>query len=162
MKLGTHVPGIQTEGVFFVDEDLHEIARQVTEYDADARLVANKFTEPHELGVVRFVRDEKWAPGGAWVLAFWCNDQDTGTPLAGEPDQRVLALMRKFDTHRRGNIARDRHNVRTVLAMREYRRLSALRDRVGDVAQRSRHQWQQARGIKHKIFVPASVNDAAA
>ena len=161
MKLGTDVPGIFTEGVFFVLEDQHEIAKRVAEYDPDAALVVNKL-DGHKLGIARFVRDQKWAPGGAWVVAFWCNDQETGAPLAGEPDARVLELMRKFDTHRRADPRRDRHRIRTVLAMREARRLMELRDRAGETAQRSVHRWQQARGIKHKIFVPASVNDRVA
>lgn len=158
MKLGTHVPGIFTEGVFFVDEDMHDIAQQVEAYDADARLVVNRL-EDHKLGIARFVRDQKWAPGGAWVVAFWCNDQETGLPLAGEPDGRVMELVRKFDTHRRQNPRRDRHNVRTVLAMREARRLMELRDRARETAAKTVHGWKAARGIKHKIFVPARVAD---
>jgi hypothetical protein len=161
MKLGTDVPGINTEGVFFVLEDQHEIAKRVTEYDADAALVVNKLDE-HKLGIARFVRDQKWAPCGAWVIAFWCNDQETGKPLSHEPDARVLQLMMKFDTHRRADPRRDRHRVRTVLAMREARRLMELRDRAGAMAEQTVHRWQQARGLKHKIFVPATVNDRAA
>jgi len=154
MKLGTDVPGIFTEGVYFVEDDLYGIAKQVEEYDADARLVANVFDE-HKLGIARFVRDQKWAPGGAWVVAFWCNDQTTGAPLAGEPDARVMELVRKFDTHRRADPRRDRHNIRTVLAMREARRLMELRDRAGAVAEKTVHGWRQAQGIKTRIYVPA-------
>ena len=153
MQLGNSVPGLEDEGVFFVENDMYEIARRVKDYDSDAALVCHK---PYDmrLGVARFVRDEKWAPGGAWVIAFWCNDQETGDPICDVPDARVIGLMEKFDSRTRQNQENSAKWARRVIMMREYRRLRELRDRAGQTAEESVHGWRQARGVKTKIFVP--------
>jgi len=157
MKLGHSVPGIMTEGVFFVVDDQYNIHQRVKDYDPDSALVCN-VEDQHSLGIARFVRDEQWAPGGAWVIAFWCNDQVTGDRICGEADARILELQKDFDTRSRGHAEKTAHRIRMALMMREYRQAAKRRELAGDLAEKTVNRWQKARGLKHKIFVPAGVN----
>lgn len=158
MKLGHPVPGISTEGVFFVVDDQHDVHRRVKEYDADSALVADA-GDQMRLGIARFVKDQKWAPGGAWVIAFWAEDDQTGEVICGEADDRILKLQRKYDTHARANSRNDAHRVRMALMMREYRAAAERNEKAREIAVKTVHGWKQKRGIKHKIYVPAGHAD---
>lgn len=163
MKLGREVPGILTAGVLFVEDDVTGIAKRVKEYDRNAALVHR--VEDRQLGIAVHVTDAEWAPGGAWVIAFWANDPLTGDPLTGEPDARVLRLQQEFDMRARGNHERHATKLRMALKMRRLRELHEIKERTGPLAERSVHQWKRKRGIKDKasfvrsrsgLFVPGA------
>lgn len=82
----------------FVDADLYGITDRVREYDADARLVRDD--ENGGLGLARRVDGPLKAYGYEWVLARRLEDPSTGNDLMGEPDGRVIQVMRYSDVRR--------------------------------------------------------------
>jgi hypothetical protein len=151
VKLGGEVPGIHTDAWLFVADDTHGIARQVREYDSDARLVAH--AETQELAIARWVQ-ESFCPGGAWVIVCKCFDPDTEQPLTGEPDSRVMTLLRRADTWRRRYPERYARAARRVLEGRERLRRAELAERNRELAERAVHRYRKNEGIKTKASVP--------
>lgn len=116
----------------FVDADLHSITDRVKEYDADAALVRDD--ETGELGLVRRVDGPLKAFGIQWLLARRLEDPATGKPLTGEPDGRVLQVMRYSDMRRVRSV-----NHWSRLEQEAHRRLLAkekeqLRDKSRELA----------------------------
>lgn len=85
-----------SSGWRFVEKDLYEVARRVTEYDRDARLVRQDGTG--QLGLARWVKSNVLLGGGYWALARELHDLDTDAPLNGEPDARILRCQRSYDS----------------------------------------------------------------
>ena len=98
MLVGSPLPGTLFGDWRFVDGDLYGVAGRVREYDKDARLITN---DERKLALARWVPIYGRLAGGAWALARWCKDPETGEQLVGEPDARVLRDMRAADSHRR-------------------------------------------------------------
>lgn len=94
MIVGAPLPGAW-ESYRFIDADQHDITRRVRELDEDARLAVN--TENDELAIVRRVPELEQLTGSPWTVACYL-------PLKGEPDGRVLRIMRERDNRRLPNI----------------------------------------------------------
>lgn len=88
MLIGRRLPGDAWDHYSFVEADMFDIGRRVTEYDRDARLVVNP--ETLELAVARWVPEYERITGGGWVVALML-------PYRGEPDARVVEAMRESD-----------------------------------------------------------------
>ena len=99
MVTGEKVEGLLTEGLSFVTDDQHRIAKRVQEFDSRARLAVD--TQTGELCIVQWVAREKLGPdpltaakvpvqerSGTWLVGI-------RTGLRGEPDKRILDEMGK-------------------------------------------------------------------
>ena len=151
MRLGTEVPGILTDKWLFVADDAHNIAQRVRDYDSESRLVAH--AETHELAIARWVQ-ASFCPGGAYIIAFKCFDPDTEEPIIGEPDARVLELLKRADTWRRRNPHRFYRATQKIIERREAHNRSLMHDRAAEIARRSVHKSKARHGIKDKAAMP--------
>lgn len=151
MQTSHSVPGEFNRDLRFVTGDMYGIADRVKEYDADARLAQD--AEDGHLCIVRFARNLGEGLRDGWVLAFMCNDPETGTPLTS-PDARVVNLMQVFDSWSRKKPGDLERKARIQIKKQQARELIARRDAIGDTAQRTVHGWKARRGVKSKIFVP--------
>lgn len=152
MRLGDEVPGILTDKWLFVAGDTHKITERVKQYDSACRLVCHVATQ--QLGVARWVQ-ESFAPGGAWMIAFRARDPETGDPITGEPDERVIWQMGRFDTWRQKNPGRMHRAAAEVLRRRQEQLSAAESEKNAEIAEEFVRGWKQRTGIKDKIVVPA-------
>lgn len=161
MRVGSSVPGILNENWCFVAEDQHDICRRVRELDADARLAVNTLTR--QLGIVRHVTLDvdpdiiQADPHNTWIIAFRAKDPETDAPLDGEPDARVLELMRLYDTWTKRNPERAKQSAEAVVRHREQQVEKLIRERARDAAERYVSDGRRAYGIKKNIYVPADL-----
>ncbi|NBV24120.1 MAG: hypothetical protein EBS05_19650 [Proteobacteria bacterium] len=152
MRMGDSVPGILTDEWKFVAEDAHRVAERVREYDRDCRLAVHVPT--HQLGVARWTV-ASFAEGGAWMIAFRCRDPETGEPMIGEPDERVLWLMDRFDMWKQANPGRLAKAAAEIQRRRAEHLEEADRERNAEMAEKFVRGWKLKEGIKDKIYVPA-------
>lgn len=142
----------------FVEGDLHDTARRVSEYDPDARLVRN---DNGLLALARWVKTTPFTIGGRWVMAAELRDPETGEPLTGEPDPRVLTCQRAFDGW---------HHTRTRQSAYEYRKRvqdkrwrdeanehKQIEDGEGENAERFVHALRKDVSSKPRAFVPRAI-----
>ena len=122
MKLGSVVNDLLYPDWKFVEGDLHDISRRVTEYDAEAKLARDSVSG--QLGLARKVSDPD--PDGSshcWLIAKRLVNDETGEPLTGEPDKRVLDKQREADAWRIGNLDAWRRTTETMWQMNERARV---------------------------------------
>lgn len=151
MRLGDEVPGILTDKWMFVADDTHKITERVKQYDSACRLVCH--VETKQLGIARWVQAE-FAQGGAWMIAFRARDPETGDPIIGEPDERVVWQMGRFDTWRRRNPERMDRAVAETIRRRQEQLSEAEQEKNAEMAEKFVRGWKQRTGIKDKIIVP--------
>ena len=119
MVLGEPVPGYLTSGWRFVTADAHNITQTLRDQFPSTRLACSPthYEGDQRIGVLEFFRLEHMnkrdvadledlnespvkVDGGVWLVALLPRDPVTGEPLRGEPDDRVLKAVRKYDTRR--------------------------------------------------------------
>lgn len=152
MRLGEDIPGILTDHWKFVAEDPGNYVQKVKDYDRDARLAIHVGTR--QLGVARYVKAD-FAPEGAWMIAFRARDPESGDPIVGDPDDRILELMRKFDTWARNNPGRLAKAAEETLRRREEYISDELKAKNYENALKFIYDYQKKAGIKNRIYVPA-------
>jgi hypothetical protein len=157
LRLGEDVPGILTDHWKFVAEDPGDYVSKVKRYDSEARLVIHVGTG--QLGVARYVK-ASFAPEGAWMIAFRVRDPETGEPLTGDPDERVLTLMRKFDTWARSNPGRLAKAAKETLRRREDFLSDEVKARNNENALKFIHDYKKESGQRGRVFVPAGAGGA--
>lgn len=135
----------------FVADDTHKITERVRQYDSSCRLVCH--WETKQLGVARWVEAE-FAKGGAWMIAFRARDPETGDPIVGEPDERVIWQMGRFDTWRRHNPKRMAQAAAEVIRRRQEQLSDAEQEKNAELAEKFVRGWKNKTGIKDKIIVP--------
>jgi hypothetical protein len=162
MRLGGQVPGVLLNGGWrFVAEDQHNISQRVREVDDDSRLAVN--VESGQFGIVRHVVLEGdvgklgMDPHNTWIVAFKATDPDTGQPITGEPDARVLELMRRYDTWTKRNPDRARKAAEAVVRHREARQQQLIRERARALAEGYLWAGRRYLGMKNNIYVPADI-----
>lgn len=123
MKIGGVVNDLLYPHWQFVEGDLHNISERVTEYDAEAKLARDSFSG--QLGLARKV-DDPDPDGGShcWLIAKRLVDDETGDPLTGEPDKRVLDKQREADAWRVDNLDAWRRTTETMWQMNERARVA--------------------------------------
>jgi len=152
MLLGPKMPGMTEPAWRFVERDVHGVARQVREYDPDARLVRQDRTG--QLGLARFWRPCAAAESGEWKLARFLFDLRDDTPLDGEPDQRVLECQRAFDAWRSARALREyRRAVARWDAGEDDRRRRETEESLGEIPDEMVHLMRRENGVKNTIFV---------
>lgn len=152
MRLGEDVPGILTDHWKFVAEDPGDYVTKVKQYDRDAALVCHVGTG--QLGVARYVKAE-FAPEGAWMVAFRARDFDSGEPITGDPDQRILDAMGRFDTWARNNPGRLARAAEETLRRREEYLSDEVKAKNYENALKFIHDYKKKSGQKARIYVPA-------
>lgn len=140
-----------------VESDLYDVARQVREYDPDARLLRNEETGCLGLGV--FYRRHV-IPGGAITLAREFFDLRTDAPLAGEPDQRVMRCMRAYDAHRITDLKAWQRKV-TEFEHRTIDKREAVSDEMTEMGERYVHAYGKDIGSTKRAFIPDRERAAA-
>jgi len=157
MLLGSRLPG-PAAGWRFVEKDLHDIARQVVEYDAKARLVREDGSG--HLGLARYVDGDRFFLRPQWVLARKIHDLDTDNPLEREPDARVIRFMRSSD--RRGrDMRRWREASKHADWMREKREFDEIDDLNGDHAERFMNAMKKDVSARPRAYIPRSIPKAS-
>lgn len=157
MLLGQKMPG-RLSGWRFVEGDLHDIVGRVVEYDRDARLVRDSTTG--QLGLARWVCGRGFIQGGRWSLARRLHDPRTDRPLTGEPDGRVIQIMRAADSWGRDMRAWYR-DLEAAEAAAERREHAQMHDEHGDPAERFVHAMRKDVSARPRAFIPADVPRAA-
>ena len=157
MLLGPTMPAPFTAWRF-VEGDLHDTAKRVREYDQDARLVRRA---DGLLALAVWVKSTPYTIGGRWTLAAELRDPETGQPLTGEPDPRVLTCQRAFDGWHH---ARSRHSAyehRKRVQEKRWRDEAAqhkqIEDEEGDKAERFVHALKKDVTTRPKAFIPRAV-----
>ena len=131
----------------FVEEDLHDIAGRVQEYDQDARLARDDVSG--QLGLARKVANpDPTGTGEIWVIAkrLLASDDE---PLAGEPDARVLEQQRASDAFRIQNIDAWRRTQEKVWQANENRRIQ--REIEKNMANAEEFVWTARRKDLHQM-----------
>lgn len=130
MLLGTRAP---VPGKWrFVEADLHDICDRVREYDADARLVRDD--ETGDLGLVRRVDGPLKAFGYEWLLARRLEDPTSDAPLRGEPDGRVIQVMRYSDMRRLRSLDEWNRTEASGMRIQLDRERAQMRDKSRELA----------------------------
>ena len=155
MRLGDH---LQTEIYAdwrFVEDDLYGIAERVKEYDGEARLVRQD--ESGHLGLARLMPGD-FMPGcaGTWLVARRLSDPETGEPLTGEPDQRVLTEQRSSDFFRVQDPVRWRKRMHGAWMLELQRRRERFAKANEEYADRMVHRMSRdSGGWQSHIYVPS-------
>lgn len=156
MRLGEQIGSVLYEDWRFVEEDLHNIADRVTEYDSEARLARQE--ETGHLGLARRIDAPFDGGGHIWVIARRLRDKETGEPLTGEPDARVLDEQQSSDAFRVDDLDRYRKaQERMWILDQEVRR---AREIEAEMENAEKFVWtlrNKDLDRKDKIWVPASV-----
>lgn len=158
MLLGPPMPAPFTAWRF-VEGDLHDIAKRVREHDKDARLVRQ--TGTGRLGLARWVASTPFTIGGRWALAAEVRDPQTGEPLTGEPDPRVVTCQLAFDgwhhTRSRQSAYEYRRRVQDKRWRDEANEHKAIEDGEGENAERFVHALRKDVSSKPRAFMPRGV-----
>lgn len=152
MRMGASVPGILTDEWKFVAEDGGDYVQKVRDYDRDCRLAIHVPT--HQLGIARWTI-ASFAEGGAWMIAFRCRDPETGEPMIGEPDERVIWLLNRFDMWKNANPSKLAKAAEQIQRRRDEQLDEPTKERNADMADKFVRGWKLKEGIKDKIYVPA-------
>jgi len=154
MRLGEDVPGILTDHWKFVAEDPGDYVNKVKQYDSEARLVIHVGTGV--LGVARWIKADI-APEGAWMIAFRARDPESGELIQGDPDERILHLMRRFDTWANNNPGRLAEAAKETLRRRDEYLSDEVRAANYENALKFIYEYKRKLGTRDKAFVPAGV-----
>jgi hypothetical protein len=152
MQLGSPINELVHPDWRFVTSDLHNIAERVEEYDAEARLAREEGSG--QLGLARKIVNP--APGGSgylWTIARRLKDTETGEPLTGEPDARVLTEQQASDAFRVADLDRWRRTQNTVWYLNQQAKHYAEVEKQMDAAERFVHAAR-----RHDLHRPAPVS----
>ena len=153
MRLAGLVPGYLVGDWHFVEDDMHHIAERISEFDPDARLGHDR--DANRWAVVRHVQMP--VIGDTWIIGFILRDQD-GKELAREPDGRVMAQMRKYDTWRNRFSGRQlKQQAEKLLEIQAERHRKAIMDQNTDLAEQYVFHGRRYFGMKRNIYVPAGI-----
>jgi hypothetical protein len=156
MRLGEPIGSALYDDWRFVEEDMHNISGRVTEYDSEAKLARQE--ETGHLGLARRIDSPFDGGGHIWVIARRLHDQETGDPLTGEPDARVLNEQRSSDAFRVDNLDRWRKAQERMWVLdQEVRRAREIEEQMENAEKFVWHARTKDLGHKNKIWVPASV-----
>lgn len=155
MRLGEQIGSALYEDWRFVEEDLHNIATRVTEYDSEARLARQE--ETGHLGLARRIDSPFDGGGHIWVIARRLRDQETGEPLTGEPDARVLDEQQSSDAFRVDDLDRWRKTQERMWVLdQEVRRAREIENEMENAEKFVWTLRNKDMGQKTKIWVPES------
>lgn len=159
MRLGEPLGSVLYEDWRFVEEDMHDISGRVTEYDSEARLARQEGTG--HLGLARRINSPFDGHGGhVWLIARRLHDEDTGDPLTGEPDKRVLDEQRRADAFRVDNLDRWRKTQERMWILEEEVRHAREVEKQMESAEEFVWTFRKKDlGRKDAILVPSSVVD---
>lgn len=158
MKLGDPIGSALYEDWRFVEEDMHNISGRVTEYDSEAKLARQD--ETGHLGLARRITSPFDGGGHIWVIARRLHDQETGEPLTGEPDARVLNEQQSSDAFRVSDLPRWRKaQERMWIINEEVRRAREIEQNMGNAEEFVWNFRRKDLGRKDSILVPSSVTD---
>jgi hypothetical protein len=158
MRLGEPIGSALYEDWRFVEEDMHNICERVTEYDSEAKLARQE--ESGHLGLARRINAPFDGGGHIWVIARRLHDEETGEPLTGEPDKRVLDEQRRADAFRVDNLDRWRKaQERMWIIDQEVRRAREIEKQMEHAEEFVWTFRKKDLGRKDSILVPSSVTD---
>ena len=158
MRLGEPIGSALYEDWRFVEEDMHNIGERVTEYDSEAKLARQE--ESGHLGLARRINAPFDGGGHIWVIARRLHDEETGEPLTGEPDKRVLDEQRRADAFRVDNLDRWRKaQERMWIIDQEVRRAREIEKQMEHAEEFVWTFRKKDLGRKDSILVPSSVTD---
>lgn len=156
MKIGDPIGSVLYEDWRFVESDLYNIAERVTEYDSEARLARQNDTG--NLGLARRIASPFDGGGHIWVIARRLHDKETGEPLTGEPDARVIDEQQSSDAFRCADLPRWRKAQERMWILEE--EAKHARDVESNMANAEEFVWtfrKKDMGMKNAILVPSSV-----
>ena len=156
MKIGDPIGSVLYEDWRFVEGDLHDISTRVTEYDSEARLARQN--DSGQLGLARRIVSPFDGGGHIWVIARRLLDKETGEPLTGEPDARVLEEQQSSDAFRCQDLDRWRRAQERMWILEE--EAKHARSVEENMANAEEFVWtfrKKDLGRKDGILVPASV-----
>lgn len=159
MRLGEPIGSVLYEDWRFVEEDMHDISSRVTEYDSEAKLARQEGTG--HLGLARRINSPFDGHGGhVWLIARRLHDEETGEPLMGEPDKRVLDEQRRADAFRVDNLDRWRKTQERMWILEEEVRHAREVEKQMESAEEFVWTFRKKDlGRKDAILVPSSVID---
>jgi hypothetical protein len=158
MRLGEQIGSVLYDDWRFVEEDMHNISGRVTEYDSEAKLARQE--ETGHLGLARRINSPFDGGGHIWVIARRLHDQETGEPLTGEPDARVLDEQQSSDAFRVDNLDRWRKAQERMWVLDQ--EVRAAREVERNMENAEEFVWTFRKkdiGRKDTILVPSSVID---
>ena len=156
MKLGDPIGSVMYEDWRFVEEDLYDISRRVTEYDSEARLARQNDTG--HLGLARRIANPLDGGGHIWVIARRLQDKDTGEPLAAEPDARVLDEQQSSDAFRCQDLPRWRKAQQRMWVLEEEaKRLRVVEENMANAEEFVWTFRKKDLGRNDSILVPSAV-----
>jgi hypothetical protein len=158
MRLGEPIGSALYDDWRFVEEDMHNISGRVTEYDSEAKLARHE--ETGHLGLARRINAPFDGGGHIWVIARRLHDEETGDPLTGEPDKRVLDEQRRADAFRIDNLDRWRKAQERMWVLDQ--EVRHAREIESQMANAEEFVWtfrKKDLGRKDTILVPSSVID---
>jgi hypothetical protein len=158
MQLGEPIGSVLYDDWRFVEEDMHNISGRVTEYDSEAKLARQE--ETGHLGLARRINAPFDGGGHIWVIARRLHDEETGDPLTGEPDKRVLDEQRRADAFRIDNLDRWRKAQERMWVLDQ--EVRHAREIESQMANAEEFVWtfrKKDLGRKDSILVPSSVTD---
>lgn len=142
----------------FVEGDLHDTAKRVREYDTDARLVRRN---DGLLALAVWVKQTPFTIGGRWTLAAELRDPETGQPLNGEPDARVLTCQRAFDGWHHARTRQSAYEYRRRVQDKRWRDEAAehkkIEDEQGEPAERFVHALRKDVEWKPRAYIPRAI-----
>ena len=152
MQLGSPINELAHPDWRFVTSDLHDIATRVEEYDAEARLAREETSG--QLGLVRKIMDPDPSGGSfLWTIARRLKDPETGEPLTGEPDARVLTEQQESDAFRIADLDRWRRAQNTMWYLNQQAKHHQEIENQMDAAERFVHAAR-----RHDLHRPAPVS----
>jgi|GEM_PF-2327726 len=155
MVLGDQIGSVLYEDWRFVTEDMFRTAERVTEYDSEAKLARQN--ETGHLGLARRIQSPFGGGGFIWVIARRLHDEETGDPLTGEPDGRVLDEQRRSDAFRVDDLDRWRKTQERMWVLdQEVRHAKSVEENM-EHAEKFVWGANRARNAGSKIWVPSSV-----
>lgn len=159
MRLGEPIGSVLYEDWRFVEEDMHSISERVTEYDSEAKLARQD--ETGHLGLARRINSPFDGHGGyVWLIARRLHDEETGEPLTGEPDKRVLDEQRRADAFRVDNLDRWRKTQERMWVLeQEVRHAKQVESQMANAEEFVWNFRKKDLGRKDSILVPASMNN---
>ncbi len=138
----------------FVENDLHDIASRVMEYDQEARLVRDD--ESGQLGLTRWVKSNMLCAGGYWHAPRPLHDLKTDRAICGEPDARVVQCMRAYDSW--GRDMRDWHRrSQNTFWMSEKHDYDAMHEENSQIAEKFVHALKKDVSARPKAFIPRGI-----
>lgn len=158
MRLGEPIGSALYDDWRFVEEDMHNIGERVTEYDSEAKLARQE--ETGHLGLARRINAPFDGGGHIWVIARRLHDEETGEPLTGEPDKRVLDEQRRADAFRIDNLDRWRKTQERMWILdQEVRHAREIEKQMEHAEEFVWTFRKKDLGRKDSILVPSSVTD---